>query len=42
MAETLLAEGQQNVSEIASRLDFAEVAAFGKAFRRWTGTNPRE
>lgn len=42
MAEDLLAEGSRSIGEIAELLDFAGVAAFGKAFRRWTGASPRE
>jgi AraC-like DNA-binding protein len=42
MAEDLLPEREHSVSEIAALLDFADVAAFGKAFRRWTGESPRD
>lgn len=31
-----------SVSHVADELGFADVAAFGKAFRRWTGTTPSE
>jgi AraC-like DNA-binding protein len=30
-----------SVSTVADELGFADVAAFGKAFRRWTGATPR-
>lgn len=40
-AEDLLAHTDTSISEIAERLRFADAAAFGKAFRRWTGSSPR-
>ena len=36
----LLRESPIAVAEIASRLGFANVTAFGKAFRRWSGATP--
>lgn len=33
--------GQHSVSEVAFLLGFAEVSAFTRAFKRWTGTSPR-
>lgn len=35
-------EPQYSVGEIAFLLGFSEVSAFTRAFRRWTGTSPRE
>ncbi|MBI5506692.1 MAG: AraC family transcriptional regulator [Deltaproteobacteria bacterium] len=42
VAEEMLARTEKSVSEIAALLDFADAASFGKAFRRWTGANPRD
>lgn len=42
VAEEMLARTEKSVSEIAELLDFADAASFGKAFRRWTGANPRQ
>jgi len=42
VAEEMLARTDKSVSEIAGILGFADAASFGKAFRRWTGANPRE
>lgn len=36
-----LREGQHSVSEVAFLLGFAEVSAFTRAFKRWTGSSPR-
>jgi len=33
--------GQHSVSEVAFLLGFAEVSAFTRAFKRWTGSSPR-
>ncbi|MDB4975603.1 MAG: Transcriptional regulator, AraC family protein [Myxococcaceae bacterium] len=33
-------EGAHNVSAIATRVGFADVTTFTRAFRRWTGTLP--
>jgi AraC-like DNA-binding protein len=41
VAEDLLGRSDRSISEIAGMLDFADVAAFGKAFRRWTNSSPR-
>ncbi len=41
-AEDLLADGGLSVAAVANRLGFAEVSAFSKAFRRWTGRSPRQ
>lgn len=38
----LNSEPQYSVGEIAFLLGFSEVSAFTRAFRRWTGTSPRE
>jgi AraC-like DNA-binding protein len=35
-----LAEPSMSYSDIASQLGFADISAFYKAFRKWTGTNP--
>ncbi len=42
LAETLLDDASVSVSEVADRLGFADVAGFGKAFKRWTGASPRD
>jgi AraC-like DNA-binding protein len=36
----LVADGRLDLSEVAARVGFADLAAFGKAFRRWFGTSP--
>jgi AraC family transcriptional regulator len=41
-AKTLLAEPAQSVTDIARLLGFAETSSFSAAFRRITGTSPRE
>jgi AraC-like DNA-binding protein len=40
MATAWLADPQVSFGTIAERLGFADVSAFYKAFRKWTGTNP--
>lgn len=40
IAEDSLAQSEPSVAVIAVRLGFANAAAFGKAFRRWTGETP--
>ena len=41
LARRYLAESDMSISEIAWLLGYSEVANFTHAFRRWTGTNPR-
>jgi AraC-like DNA-binding protein len=36
----LLADAARPTSEVAARLGYAEPSAFGRAFRRWSGTSP--
>lgn len=40
MATAWLADAEVSYAQIAERLGFADVSAFYKAFRKWTGTNP--
>ena len=40
MATAWLADPEVTFGEIAARLGFAEVSAFYRAFRKWTGSNP--
>ncbi|MDX2166683.1 MAG: AraC family transcriptional regulator ligand-binding domain-containing protein [Deltaproteobacteria bacterium] len=40
LAEQLLADERAELSQVAGRLGFADLAAFGKAFRRWFGESP--
>lgn len=42
LAQRYLAEAAISISEIAWLLGYQEVSAFSKAFKRWTGTTPRE
>lgn len=42
LAERYLADRQTSMAEVAFLLGFSEVSAFYRAFRRWTGTTPRE
>jgi AraC-like DNA-binding protein len=41
-AEALLAEGRTSLVEIAFSLGFSELSSFSRAFKRWTGSTPRE
>ena len=36
----LLADAAHPMSEVAAQLGYAEPSAFGRAFRRWSGTSP--
>jgi AraC-like DNA-binding protein len=40
LAERYLAEPGARLTEIAFMLGYSELSAFGRAFRRWTGTTP--
>jgi AraC-like DNA-binding protein len=42
LAVRYLAEGKLQVSKIAWLLGFRDVSAFTHAFKRWTGTTPRQ
>ena len=42
LACTRLEESRKAISEIATDLGYARVAAFSKSFRRWTGVSPSE
>ena len=42
LAESYLAEEDLSISQIAWLLGYQEVSAFTHAFKRWTGTTPRE
>lgn len=42
LAMAYLRSEQYSVGEIAFLLGYSEVSAFTRAFRRWTGTSPRE
>ena len=32
----------KSLSDIAERLNYADQSAFGRAFKRWTGTTPKQ
>jgi AraC-like DNA-binding protein len=42
LAEHYLSKGELPISEIAWLLGYREVSSFTHAFRRWTGTTPRQ
>jgi AraC-like DNA-binding protein len=42
LARRLLEDPQLSVSEVAWRLGYSELAAFNRAFKRWTGKTPGE
>jgi AraC-like DNA-binding protein len=42
LAEGYLRDDQPTVSEVAFLLGFSDVAAFGRAFKRWHGISPTE
>jgi AraC-like DNA-binding protein len=42
MAQQLLAESQMSIARIATLLDYADVTAFSRAFKRWTGMPPAQ
>jgi AraC-like DNA-binding protein len=42
LAEQHLTHGSLTISEVAFLLGFSDVRAFGRAFRRWTGSSPSE
>jgi len=39
VARRLIVEGSLDLGEVATRVGFADGAAFGKAFRRWFGAS---
>ncbi|MEM9693530.1 MAG: AraC family transcriptional regulator ligand-binding domain-containing protein [Myxococcota bacterium] len=41
-ARALLADRRLGLEEIAFMLGYSEASAFGRAFKRWTGTSPRD
>ncbi|WP_456696284.1 AraC family transcriptional regulator [Aeromicrobium sp. P5_D10] len=41
-AITSLVTGDETVADLSSRLGFSEPSAFHRAFRRWTGSTPRD
>ncbi len=41
-ALALLGEGRASIAEVSFLLGFADISAFYRAFRRWTGKTPRE
>jgi AraC-like DNA-binding protein len=41
-ATQMLGEGRRPVPEVASRLGFTDVSSFERAFKRWTGSTPRQ
>lgn len=42
LAQEMLADGRLSIEGISRRLGFADGASFSKAFKRWTGSSPRE
>lgn len=41
-AQRYLADPRLGLSEIAFRLGYSDVRSFGRAYKRWTGTPPRQ
>ena len=41
LAKRLVEQGQYKISDIATRLGYAETACFTRAFQRWYGVSPR-
>jgi AraC-like DNA-binding protein len=42
MARQLLAESSMSIAKIATKLNYADVSAFSRAFKRWTGITPAQ
>jgi len=42
LARRLLADERRAIKDIATTLGFADTPAFGRAFRRWAGTTPKQ
>ncbi|HVN83289.1 MAG TPA: AraC family transcriptional regulator [Candidatus Binatia bacterium] len=42
LARNYVREGRLSVTEIAFMLGFADTSTFSRAFKRWTGTSPRD
>jgi AraC-like DNA-binding protein len=42
LALRYLADGKSDLTEIAFLVGYSELSAFDRAFRRWTGSTPRQ
>lgn len=42
MAQQLLAEGTMPIAKVAKALNYADVSAFSRAFKRWTEITPAQ